>query len=103
MAPNHPAERTHDYIPHGTTSLFVGFEIGTAKVTGQCYDQHTHKEFLAFLKRVAKAYPEVQLHLVMDNYATHKKREVKDWLIENPKITAHFTPTSASWMNMAEI
>ncbi|MET9329621.1 IS630 family transposase [Tsukamurella sp. NPDC003166] len=103
MAPNHPFERTHDYVRHGTTSLFAALNIANGKVTGQCYDRHTHVEFLSFLKKVAKAYPEVELHLVMDNYATHKKQEVRAWLAENPRITVHFTPTSASWLNMVEI
>ena len=70
--------------------------------TGICKDRHRHQEFLAFLRHVARAYPEGELHLVMDNYATHKRPEVKKWLAANPRIHVHFTPTSASWINAVE-
>lgn len=102
MAPLHPEQRTHDYVRHGTTSLFAALEVATGKITGRCFDRHTHVEFLKFLKVVAAAYPDQDLHLVMDNYATHKKAEVKAWLANNPRITVHFTPTSGSWLNMVE-
>jgi len=72
-------------------------------VTDACYQRHTHAEFLDFLKLVAKAYPRVKLHVVADNYATHKHPKVKNWLAQNPRVTMHFTPTSGSWMNMVEI
>lgn len=98
-----PERQTHDYVRHGTTTLFAALEIATGKVTGLCKPRHRHQEFLAFLKHVARAYPGRELHLVMDNYATHKKQEVRDWLAENPRITVHFTPTSASWMNLVEV
>ncbi|MBS5746172.1 MAG: IS630 family transposase, partial [Propionibacterium sp.] len=72
-------------------------------VTGACKPRHRHQEFLAFLEQVARAYPDQQLHLVMDNYATHKRVEVRDWLAANPRIHVHFTPTSGSWLNLVEV
>ena len=98
-----PEKATHDYIRHGTTSLFAALEVATGKVTDACYQRHTNVEFLDFLKIVAKAYPRVKLHVVADNYATHKHPAVKAWLARNPRITMHFTPTSGSWLNMIEI
>jgi transposase len=96
--------RTHDYRRHGTTTLFAALEVATGKITaGACYERHSNAEFLAFLKQVAKAHPRVQLHVVCDNYATHNHPNVKAWLAKHPRITLHFTPTSASWMNMVEI
>jgi len=103
MQPGHPEQRTHDYVRHGTTSLFAALDIATGRVTGVCKQRHRHQEFLAFLKHLARAYPEGQLHLVMDNYATHKRPEIKAWLAANPRIHVHFTPTSGSWLNMVEI
>ncbi|GAB3937370.1 IS630 family transposase [Micromonospora vulcania] len=96
--------RTHDYRRHGTTTLFAALEVATGKITADaCYDRHRNTEFLAFLKQVAKAHPRVKLHVVADNYATHNHPNVKAWLTKHPRITMHFTPTSASWMNMVEI
>jgi len=103
MQPGHPEQRTHDYVRHGTTSLFAALDIATGRVTGVCKQRHRHQEFLAFLKHVARAYPDGELHLVMDNYATHKRPEIKAWLAANPRIHFHFTPTSGSWLNMVEI
>ena len=96
MQPGHAEQRTHDYVRHGTTTLFAALEIATGKVTGLCKNRHRHQEFLAFLKHLARAYPDRELHLVMDNYATHKRVEVRDWLAANPRIHVHFTPTSGS-------
>jgi len=96
-------KRTHDYVRHGTSTLFAALDIATGKVTGLCKPRHRHQEFLVFLKHLARAYPERELHLVMDNYATHKKAEVRAWLAEHPRIHVHFTPTSASWMNLVEV
>jgi transposase len=101
MQPGLSERRTHDYKRHGTTTLFAALEIATGKVTGRC--QARHQEFLRFLKDVVRAYPERDLHLVMDNYAAHKRVEIRDWLAANPRVQVHFTPTSASWMNMVEI
>jgi transposase len=107
MQPGHAEQRTHDYVRHGTTTLFAALEIATGKVTGLCKDRHRHQEFLAFLKHLARAYPDrgdgVELHLVMDNYATHKRVEVREWLAANPRIHVHFTPTSGSWLNLVEV
>jgi len=103
MQPGHAEQRTHDYVRHGTTTLFAALEIATGKVTGVCKNRHRHQEFLAFLKHVARAYPTGELHLVMDNYATHKRIEVRDWLAANPRIHFHFTPTSGSWLNLVEV
>ena len=103
MQPGHAEQRTHDYVRHGTTTLFAALEIATGKVTGLCKQRHRHQEFLAFLKHVARAYPDQELHLVMDNYAAHKRVEVRDWLAANPRIHVHFTPTSGSWLNLVEV
>jgi transposase len=103
MQPHHAEQRTHDYVRHGTTTLFAALEIATGTVTGLCKERHRHQEFLAFVKHVARAYPDRELHLVMDNYATHKRVEVRDWLAANPRVHVHFTPTSGSWLNLVEV
>jgi transposase len=103
LRPGIPEKQTHDYVRHGTTTLFAALEIATGKVVDACYPRHRHQEFLTFLKQVAKAYPRVKLHVVCDNYATHKHPAIKTWLDKNPRITLHFTPTSGSWLNMVEI
>lgn len=96
--------RTHDYKRHGTTTLFAALDVATGRITADaCYPRHRNDEFLSFLKQVAKAHPRVDLHVVCDNYATHHHPNVKAWLAKHPRITLHFTPTSASWMNMVEI
>jgi transposase len=93
--------RSSDYVRHGTTTLFAALEIATGKVTAACKPRHRRQEFLAFLRQVARAYPQGDLHLVMDNYAAHKTPEVRTWLTANPRVLVHFTPTHASWMNTA--
>jgi transposase len=103
MQPGHAEQRTSDYVRHGTTTLFAALEIATGQVTGLCRNRHRHQEFLAFLKHLARAYPDRQLHLVMDNYAAHKRVEVREWLAANPRIHVHFTPTSGSWLNLVEV
>src|SRR5690242_17678843 len=103
MQPQRPERRTHDYVRHGTTTLFAALEIATGTVTSAGQPRHRHQEFLAFLKQIARAYPDRELHLVMDNYATHKRIEVRDWLAANPRIHVHFTPTSGSWLNLVEV
>ena len=103
IMPGVPARQTHDYIRNGTTTLFAALEVATGRVEQACLPRHRHQEFLRFLKQVAKAYPRVALHLVCDNYATHKHPAVTAWLARNPRITLHFTPTSGSWLNMVEI
>ena len=103
MQPGLPERRTHDYRRHGTTTLFAALDIATGKVTAATRPRHRHREFLRFLKQVAKAYPDRELHLVMDNYAAHKHVEVRRWLEANPRVRVHFTPTSASWLNLVEV
>jgi transposase len=103
MQPGRPERRSHDYVRHGTTTLFAALEIATGKVTAACQPRHRHQEFLRFLTQVAAAYPDRNLHLVMDNYAAHKRVEIRDWLAANPRVRVHFTPTSASWLNLVEI
>jgi transposase len=103
MQPGLPEGRSHDYVRHGTTTLFAALEIATGKVTATCLPRHRHQEFLRFLKQVARAYPAGELHLVMDNYAAHKRVEIRDWLAANPRVHVHFTPTHASWMNLVEV
>ena len=103
MQTGHAEQRTHDYVRHGTTTLFAALEIATGTVTGLCKNRHRHQEFLAFLKHVARAYPARELHLVMDNYAAHKRVEIREWLAANPRIHVHFTPTSGSWLNLVEV
>jgi transposase len=103
MQPGRAASWTHDYRRHGTTTLFAALDIATGKVTAACKPRHRHQEFLAFCKQVARAYPTGELHLVMDNYAAHKRVEVRDWLTDNPRVHVHFTPTSASWLNLVEV
>jgi len=103
VRPGLPAKATHDYKRNGTTTLFAALEVATGKVTDTCYDRHGKAEFLAFLKTVAKAYPRRELHVVLDNYHTHKHAEINAWLAKNPRITLHFTPTSGSWLNLVEV
>jgi len=103
IKPGKAARMTHDYKRNGTTSLYAALEIATGEVTGACYPRHGHQEFLAFLNRIVKAYPRRPLHVVLDNSSTHSTPEVKRWLERHPRVHFHFTPTSASWMNMVEI
>ena len=103
LRPGLPEKATHDYKRNGTATLLAALEVATGKITDSCYERHGKAEFLAFMKQVAKAYPRRDLHVVLDNYHTHKHAEVQAWLEKNPRITLHFTPTSGSWMNMVEI
>jgi len=103
MQPGQAEKRTHDYVRHGTTTLFAALEIATGEVTGLCKPRHRHQEFLVFLRHLARGYPDQQLHLIMDNYAAHKHPNVKAWLAANPRIHIHFTPTSGSWLNLVEV
>ncbi len=103
LRPGLPERATHDYTRHGTTTLFAALEVATGRVTEACYERHRNDEFLAFLKLVARAYPRRELHLVVDNYQTHKHPNVTTWLEKHPRVTLHFTPTSASWMNLVEV
>jgi transposase len=103
LQPGLAERRSHDYIRHGTSTLFAALEVSTGKVTAAVKPRHRHQEFLAFLKQVARAYPNQELHLVMDNYAAHKHKAVKDWLRRHPRVVCHFTPTHASSMNLVEV
>lgn len=103
MRPGQAERRTHDYERHGTTSLFAALNIATGKVIGQCHRRHRHQEFLRFLDRIEGEVPrELDIHLVMDNYATHKTPKVAAWFKKHPRYHLHFTPTSASWLNQVE-
>lgn len=94
---------THDYKRNGTTTLFAALEVAQGKVIGQCYARHRHQEFLKFLKRLDAEFPvEMKLHLVMDNYGTHKHPRVQSWLQRHPRFVPHFIPTSSSWLNLVE-
>jgi len=94
---------THDYKRHGTTTLFAALDIATGKVIGECMSRHRHQEFLRFLRTIDRnTLKSLDLHLVVDNYATHKHPKVKAWLKRHPRFHLHFTPTSASWINLVE-
>jgi transposase len=93
---------THDYERHGTTSLFAALEVATGKVHGRCYARHTHEDFVDFLESIAAKHPRVEIHFICDNYGTHKHPKVREWLAAHPRFHVHFTPTSASWLNLVE-
>ncbi len=103
MLPTTPARMTHDYVRNGTTSLFAAFDLASGSVIAQPYRRHRHQEFLRFLKLIDGAVPkDLDLHLVLDNYATHKTPEIQKWLLRHPRFRLHFTPTSSSWLNLVE-
>lgn len=102
VRPGLPARMTHDYERHGTTSLFAALEVATGKVHGRCFPKHTHAEFIAFLNSIDRRYRRREIHLICDNYGTHKHPAVRAWLAEHPRFHVHFTPTSASWLNLVE-
>ena len=94
---------THDYVRHGTTTLFAALEVLEGRVIGQCLPRHRHQEFLKFLRTLDASYPKtLKLHLILDNYGTHKHAKVQRWLDKHPRFKLHFTPTSASWTNLVE-
>ena len=94
---------THDYKRHGTTTLFAALNVFDGQVIGQCQQRHTHAEWLKFLRKIDRETPKDKtLHLIADNYATHKHPAVQEWLTKHPRFNMHFTPTSASWLNMVE-
>jgi len=95
---------THDYRRHGTTTLFAALDTAKGKVITQCRQRHRHQEYLDFLKEIEKNVPEtLDMHIIVDNYATHKHPRVKRWLAARPRFHVHFTPTYASWLNQVEI
>ena len=103
MKPGQPERRTHDYHRHGTTSLFAALDITTGKVIGRCLRRHRHQEFLRFLDQIEREVPAgLEVHLVLDNYGTHKAPKVQRWFLRHPRYHLHFTPTSASWLNQVE-
>lgn len=103
MQPGQVERRTHDYKRHGTTSLFAALDIATGKVIGRCYKRHRSSEFRKFLDAIDAAVPaDLDVRIVMDNYATHKTAAIKAWLAKRPRYHVHFTPTSASWLNQVE-
>jgi transposase len=103
MRPGQVERRTHDYTRHGTTSLFAALDIASGAVIGRCYPKHRSSEFRKFLDQIEANVPDdLDVHLVMDNYATHKTKPIRDWLAKRPHWHVHFTPTSASWINQVE-
>jgi transposase len=103
MRPGQPARRSHDYTRHGTTSLFAALDIATGRVIGKCYPRHRAAEFRKFLDEIEASVPrDLDVHLMMDNYATHKTALIRNWLARRPRWHVHLTPTSSSWLNQAE-
>ena len=105
LRPGQAERRTHDYFRHGTTSLFAALDVATGKVIGECHHRHRTKEFLKFMKLVDAEIPfvkEQEIHIVLDNYGTHKTPTVRRWFQKHPRFHLHFTPTSASWLNLVE-
>jgi len=105
LGPGQAERHTHDYVRHGTTSLFAALDVATGKVIGKCYRRHRQQEFVRFLAEIDAAVPHedgLQVHLVLDNYGTHKTPRVKRWLQRHPRYVVHFTPTSGSWLNQVE-
>ncbi len=103
LAPGIPERRTHDYARHGTTTLFAALDIATGEVIGEMHRRHRSVEFLQFLRTIeASVADDLEVHLVMDNYGTHKTPSIKSWFARHPRFHVHFTPTSASWLNQVE-
>src|SRR5215212_6974269 len=103
LAPGVPAKQSHDYERHGVTSLFAALDVASGVTISSCYRRHRHQEFLRFLNDIDANLPRgFEVHLVMDNYGTHKVGKVRNWLARHPRYHAHFTPTSGSWLNLVE-
>jgi transposase len=103
MRPGVPERRSHDYVRHGTTTLFAALDAATGRVIGKCFRKHRAVEFLKFLKLIEESVPpELDVHLILDNYSTHKTADVKRWLARHPRFHVHFTPTYSSWINLVE-
>jgi DDE superfamily endonuclease len=101
MLPTTPARMTHDHVGNRTTSLFAAFDLASGSVIAQPYRRHRHQELWRFLKLIDAAVPkDLDLHLVLDNYATHKTPAIHQRLLKHPRFHLHFTPTSSSWMNL---
>jgi transposase len=103
MRPGQVERRTHDYVRHGTTSLFAALEVTSGKIIGQCHRRHRAIEFRKFLDRIDAEVPsDLDVHLILDNYGTHKAPRIRRWLARHPRFHLHFTPTGASWINLVE-
>src|SRR6266851_3691001 len=103
LRPGLPARQTHDYTRHGTTTLFAALNVLEGRVIEACQPRHTHAEFLAFLDKIDRQTARKRdIHLILDNYATHKHPTVKAWRLEHPRFHFHFTPTGTSWLNLVE-
>ena len=103
MLPGTPARASHDYVRHGTSSLYAALDLATGKVIGSLHARHRAQEFLAFLEKIDAEVPaDLDCHVVLDNASTHKTPAVKRWLTAHPRFVLHFTPTSASWLNLVE-
>ena len=103
LRPGQVERRTHDYVRHGTTSLFAALDAKTGKVIGQCHRRHRAVEFRKFLDAIESEVPAgLDVHLIADNYATHKTVLIRNWFAKRPRFHIHFTPTSASWLNLVE-
>lgn len=103
LRPGVPERRTHDYRRHGTTSLFAALDLVSGQVISQCHRQHRASEFKKFLQRIDREIPpQLSVHLVVDNYATHKTPTIKRWLLQHPRVRLHFVPTYSSWLNLVE-
>ena len=103
MRPGQAERRTHDYVRHGTTSLFAALDVKSGKVIGECHRRHRAREFRKFLGTIDASVPaRLDVHLILDNYGTHKTPSIRRWLVRHPRFHLHFTPTSASWMNLVE-
>ena len=103
MRPGQVERRSHDYKRHGTTSLFAALDIATGEIIGRCFPRHRAREFRKFLDLIEANVPgDLDIHIVMDNYGTHKTKSIRDWFAKRPRWQAHFTPTSASWLNQVE-
>jgi len=103
LTPGLPQRRTHDYLRHGTTTLFAALNVASGEVIGELHRRHRAKEFLKFLATIERNTPAgLQVHLIMDNYGTHKTAAVRAWFARHPRFHVHFTPTSASWINQVE-
>jgi transposase len=103
MRPGQVERRSHDYLRHGTLSLFAALDVATGKIIAKCFARHRGREFLKFLREIEINVPtDLEIHLVMDNYATHRTPAIRRWLVRHPRWHVHFTPTSASWINQVE-
>ena len=103
MRPGQVERRTHDYVRHGTTSLFAALDVKSGRVAGTCHSRHRAVEFRKFLDPIDDTVPDdLEIHLILDNYATHKTPLIRRWLAKRPRFHLHFTPTGASWINLVE-